>query len=112
MQAASPPYRVEAFGRWRNRSANRPMVVRIRAATCALIRFGSGVTGSYYAMWRAIAWADQGGEMAMIRDVGPILVPVMFLELANGVCAAQGSTKYERALTSLESHRLPQWYAG
>jgi alpha-L-fucosidase len=48
----------------------------------------------------------------MIRRVGPILVLAVFLELASGVSTAQGDTQYEPTLASLDSHPLPQWYAG
>jgi alpha-L-fucosidase len=48
----------------------------------------------------------------MIRQVGLFLILVAFLMPSCTPCAAQATTKYEPTLASLDTHPLPQWYAG
>jgi alpha-L-fucosidase len=48
----------------------------------------------------------------MIRHLGVFLILAGLLAPASGVCTAQEQTKYEPTLASLDSHPLPQWYAG
>ena len=48
----------------------------------------------------------------MIRHLGMSLILAGLLAPASGVGTAQEQTKYEPTLASLDSHPLPQWYAG
>jgi len=48
----------------------------------------------------------------MIGRVGFFLVLAGLLLPACVVCTAQDKVKYEPTLASLDSHPLPQWYAG
>ncbi|HET6934074.1 MAG TPA: alpha-L-fucosidase [Candidatus Angelobacter sp.] len=48
----------------------------------------------------------------MVRPAGLFLMMAGLLMPASGVCTAQGNVKYEPTLASLNSHPLPQWYAG
>ena len=48
----------------------------------------------------------------MIRRVGFSLALAGLLLPPSAVCAAQEQIKYEPTLASLDSHPLPQWYAG
>jgi alpha-L-fucosidase len=48
----------------------------------------------------------------MIRRIAVSLVCAGLLMSASGVCRAQGQVTYEPTLASLDSHPLPQWYAG
>ena len=48
----------------------------------------------------------------MIGRVGFFLVLAGLLLPASVVCTAQDKVKYEPTLASLDSHPLPQWYAG
>jgi len=48
----------------------------------------------------------------MIRRVAVFSILAGLLAPVHKVCTAQESTKYEPTLASLESHPLPQWYAG
>ncbi|MGB6744089.1 MAG: alpha-L-fucosidase [Terracidiphilus sp.] len=48
----------------------------------------------------------------MIRQVGLFLILVAFLMPSCTPCPAQATTKYEPTLASLDTHPLPQWYAG
>jgi alpha-L-fucosidase len=48
----------------------------------------------------------------MIRRVGLSLILAGLLMPASAVCTAQGYVKYEPTIASLDSHPLPQWYAG
>ncbi len=48
----------------------------------------------------------------MIRRVGFYLILAGLLVQANRVCHAQENVKYEPTIASLDSHPLPQWYAG
>lgn len=48
----------------------------------------------------------------MIRCLGRFLIVAGLLIPATGVCAAQEHKKYEPTIESLDSHPLPQWYAG
>jgi alpha-L-fucosidase len=52
------------------------------------------------------------GELAMIHRIGLSLILAGLLIPATGVCSAQANTKYEPTIASLDSHPLPQWYAG
>src|ERR1035438_8326437 len=52
------------------------------------------------------------GELAMIRRFGFFLTLAALLLPASAVCAAQDQPKYEPTLASLDTHPLPQWYAG
>jgi alpha-L-fucosidase len=48
----------------------------------------------------------------MIRHITFSLILAGLPMLAGGVCTAQGQVTYEPTLASLDSHPLPQWYAG
>jgi alpha-L-fucosidase len=48
----------------------------------------------------------------MIHRMGLSLILAGLLIPANAVCTAQAQTKYEPTIASLETHPLPQWYAG
>ena len=48
----------------------------------------------------------------MIRRVGFFLTLAGLLMPASAVCTAQEHMKYEPTIASLDSHPLPQWYAG
>ena len=48
----------------------------------------------------------------MIRRAGLFLTFAVLLMLASAVCAAQEQVKYEPTIASLDTHPLPQWYAG
>src|ERR1035438_2678857 len=48
----------------------------------------------------------------MIRRVGFFLTLAALLLPASAVCAAQDQPKYGPTLASLDTHPLPQWYAG
>ena len=48
----------------------------------------------------------------MIRRAGLFLTFAVLLMLASAVCAAQQQVKYEPTIASLDTHPLPQWYAG
>ena len=48
----------------------------------------------------------------MIRRAGYFLTFACLLLTASAVCTAQETTKYEPTLASLDTHPLPQWYAG
>jgi len=48
----------------------------------------------------------------MIRRVGFYLILSGLLMSASRIGMAQGNTNYEPTLASLNSHQLPQWYAG
>src|SRR5487761_2438570 len=50
--------------------------------------------------------------MVMIRQVGHLLILAGLLMSTTGVCAAQEHMNYQPMLASLDSHPLPQWYAG
>jgi alpha-L-fucosidase len=50
--------------------------------------------------------------MAMIRQVGHFLIGAALLMPTTGVCAAQDHINYEPTLASLDTHPLPEWYAG
>jgi len=52
------------------------------------------------------------GRIEMIRQVGRFLILAGLLIPAAGVCAAQEHVKYEPTIASLDTHPLPQWYAG
>src|SRR5450631_1313413 len=48
----------------------------------------------------------------MIRGVGLSLILAGFQLPATAVCTAQEHVKYEPTIASLDTHPLPQWYAG
>jgi alpha-L-fucosidase len=48
----------------------------------------------------------------MIRRLGLFSIFAGLLMTAGSVCTAQGQSTYEPTLASLDSHPLPQWYAG
>ncbi|HEV2134448.1 MAG TPA: alpha-L-fucosidase [Terracidiphilus sp.] len=48
----------------------------------------------------------------MIRRVGFFSILAGFLICSSLVCTAQEQAKYEPTLASLDTHPLPQWYAG
>lgn len=48
----------------------------------------------------------------MIRRIEFFLVLAGLVMMTNGMCTGQGQKTYEPTLASLDSHPLPQWYAG